>query len=156
MLHPVHIPSGSLDHISGLLVCLHAAKPSSLLGSVCWSPSFSTHPLQRRFPGHGNHTSFTTPSQEHRSHPETFLFLSSHLVIWGSFLQLWFYEIFCQHSLGILWDLLHMKTYFFLTSLLKYNCFTMVCYFLFYNKVNQVYLYICSHISPLLDRKSVV
>ena len=37
---------------------------------------------------------------------------------------------------------------FFLTSLLEYNCFTMVCQFLLYNKVNQ--LYICPHISSLL------
>ena len=42
-------------------------------------------------------------------------------------------------------------TYFytlFLTSLLEYNCFTVVCQFLLYNKVNQ--LYICPHISSLL------
>ena len=39
---------------------------------------------------------------------------------------------------------------FFLTSLLEYNCFTMVCYFLLYNKVNQLYIYICPHISSLL------
>ena len=38
--------------------------------------------------------------------------------------------------------------FFFLTSLLEYDCFTMVCQFLLYNKVNQ--LYICSHISSLL------
>ena len=37
---------------------------------------------------------------------------------------------------------------YILTSLLVYNCFTMVCQFLLYNKVNQ--LYICSHISSLL------
>ena len=29
--------------------------------------------------------------------------------------------------------------YLFLTSLLEYNCFTMVCKFLLYNKVNQLY-----------------
>ena len=40
--------------------------------------------------------------------------------------------------------------FFFLTSLLEYNCFTMVCYFLLYNKVNQLYIYICSHISSPL------
>ena len=31
---------------------------------------------------------------------------------------------------------------FFFTSLLEYNCFTMLCYFLLYNKVNQLYVYI--------------
>ena len=38
----------------------------------------------------------------------------------------------------------------FLTSLLEYNCFTMVCQFLLYNKVNQLYVYIYSHILSLL------
>ena len=40
--------------------------------------------------------------------------------------------------------------YFFLTSLLEYNCFTMVCQFLLYNKVNQLYIYIYPHIPSLL------
>ena len=30
----------------------------------------------------------------------------------------------------------------FCSLLLEYNCFTMLCYFLLYNKVNQLYLYI--------------
>ena len=38
---------------------------------------------------------------------------------------------------------------FFLTSLLEYNCFTVVCQVLLYNKVNQLYIYICPHISSL-------
>ena len=38
----------------------------------------------------------------------------------------------------------------FLTSLLEYNCFTRVCQFLLYNKVNQLYVYIYPHISSLL------
>ena len=41
-------------------------------------------------------------------------------------------------------------TFFFLTSLLEYNCFTMLCQFLLYNKVNQLYVYIYPHISSLL------
>ena len=40
--------------------------------------------------------------------------------------------------------------YLFLTSLLEYNCFTMVCSFLLYNKVNQLYIYIYLHISSIL------
>ena len=40
--------------------------------------------------------------------------------------------------------------FFFLTSLLEYNCFTMVCQFLLYNKVNQLYVYIYAHIPSLL------
>ena len=39
---------------------------------------------------------------------------------------------------------------FFKTSLLEYNCFKMVCQFLLYNKVNQLYIYIYPHISSLL------
>ena len=39
---------------------------------------------------------------------------------------------------------------FFLTFLLEYNCFTMVCQFLLYNKVNQLFIYIYSHTSSLL------
>ena len=37
----------------------------------------------------------------------------------------------------------------FLTSLLECNCFTMVCQFLLYNKVNQLHIYIYPHISYL-------
>ena len=40
--------------------------------------------------------------------------------------------------------------FFFLTSLLEYNCFTMLCLFLLYNKVNQLYIYIYPHILSLL------
>ena len=40
--------------------------------------------------------------------------------------------------------------FFFQTSLLEYNCFTTVCQFLLYNKVNQLYIYIYPHISSLL------
>ena len=40
--------------------------------------------------------------------------------------------------------------WFFLTSLLEYNCFTMVCQFLHYSKLNQLYLYIYPHISSHL------
>ena len=38
----------------------------------------------------------------------------------------------------------------FLTSLLEYNCFTMLCQFLLYNKVSQLYVHIYSHIPSLL------
>ena len=43
-----------------------------------------------------------------------------------------------------------IQLFFFLTSLLEYNCLTMMCQFLLYNKVSQLYIYICSHISSLL------
>ena len=39
---------------------------------------------------------------------------------------------------------------FFLTSLLECNCFTMLCQFLLYNKVNELYIYIYPHIPSLL------
>ena len=47
--------------------------------------------------------------------------------------------------------LIHRFSLFFsLTSLLEYNCFTIVCQFLLYNKVNQLYIYIHPHVSSLL------
>ena len=39
---------------------------------------------------------------------------------------------------------------YFLTSLLEYNCFTLVCQFLLYNKLNQLHIYIYPHIPSLL------
>ena len=33
---------------------------------------------------------------------------------------------------------------------MEYNCLTMLCYFLLYNKVNQLYVYIYPHIPSLL------
>ena len=44
----------------------------------------------------------------------------------------------------------------FLTSLLECNCFTIVCQFLLYNKVNQLYIYIYPHISSLLRLPPIV
>ena len=41
--------------------------------------------------------------------------------------------------------------FFFNTSLLEYNCFTMLCQFLLYNKVNQLYAYIYPQIPSLLS-----
>ena len=41
--------------------------------------------------------------------------------------------------------------FIFYTSLLEYNCFTMPCQFLLYNKVNQPYAYIYPHIPSLLS-----
>ena len=37
-----------------------------------------------------------------------------------------------------------------LTSLLEYNCFTMLCWFLLCNKVNQLYVYIYPYIPSVL------
>ena len=47
----------------------------------------------------------------------------------------------------LMW-LFYFILFIFLTSLLEYNCFTGVCYFLFYIKVNQLYVYIYIPISP--------
>ena len=43
-----------------------------------------------------------------------------------------------------------LNSSFFKTSLLEYNCFTMLCQFLLYNKVNHLYVYIYPHIPSLL------
>ena len=45
---------------------------------------------------------------------------------------------------------LSLILFFFLNSLLEYNCFTLLCQFLLYNKVNQLYVYIYPHIPSLL------
>ena len=37
-----------------------------------------------------------------------FILLLSYPVMWWSFLQFWSHEVFCQHSVGILWELFHM------------------------------------------------
>ena len=44
----------------------------------------------------------------------------------------------------------HFFSFFFLTSLLEYNCFTVLCQFLLYNRENQLYVYIYCHIPSLL------
>ena len=55
-------------------------------------------------------------------------------------------RLLCTDQELLFFDLL----FFFLTSLLDYNCFAMLCYFLLYNKVNQLYAYIYPHIPSLL------
>ena len=45
------------------------------------------------------------------------------------------------------------QSFFFF--LLEYNCFTMLCQFLLYSEVNQLQVYICSHISSLLHLLNV-
>ena len=72
------------------------------------------------------------------------LFLSCHQVHQNHFYFLDSIYV-CQHMVFVF-----LFLFFFLTSLLEYNCFTMVCQFLLYNKVNQLYIYICPHISSLL------
>ena len=52
--------------------------------------------------------------------------------------------IFLKSSPGLLFF------FFFQTSLLEYNCFTMVCQLLLYNKATQLYIYTYPHISSLL------
>ena len=51
------------------------------------------------------------------------------------------------HRFFVFLDFIYL---FILTSLLEYECFTMVCQFLLYNKVNQLYIYIYPHISSFL------
>ena len=48
----------------------------------------------------------------------------------------------------------HNNSYLFIylfTSLLECNCSTMLCQFLLYNKVNQLYIYVYPHIPSLLN-----
>ena len=44
----------------------------------------------------------------------------------------------------------------FFLNVLEYNCFTVVCQFLLYNKVNQLNVYIYPHISSLLHLPSTL
>ena len=76
-------------------LCTHL-KPPIWPG---WSPS-----RWRGFPGWGNFSQL--PPGVQVLFP--FLPLSSYPVMWWSFLQLWLYETFSQHSVGVLWELLHM------------------------------------------------
>ena len=46
---------------------------------------------------------------------------------------------------GLLYDIFFLKT-----TLLEYNCFTMLCQFLLQHKKNQLYVYIYPHIPSLL------
>ena len=80
-------------------------------------------------------SSFSFISRITNSHPLYLLFIHSF--------------IHCLTNTSLYYYLHHL-TWFFLTSLLEYNCFTMVCQFLLYNKVNQLYIYIYPHISSLL------
>ena len=73
--------------------------------------------------------------------------------------QLWHMGLVAPQHVGSSWTRARTRVpcigrqilfFFFLTSLLEYNCFTMVCQFLLHNKVNQLYIYICPHISSLL------
>ena len=44
----------------------------------------------------------------------------------------------------------YIYIYIYINTFIDINCFTMLCCFLLYNKVNQLYLYIYPHISSLL------
>ena len=47
-------------------------------------------------------------------------------------------------------------SFFFFTSLLKYNYFTLLCQFLLYKKVNQLYVYVYPHNPSLLRLPSTL
>ena len=80
------------------------ASSHSLLSSLGSSLTVSAD-LQ---PEGWNLSYFTAPTQGQFPSP-FFLFFSpsSYWVMWGSFLQLWLYEI-CKLPVGILWELLHI------------------------------------------------
>ena len=54
---------------------------------------------------------------------------------------------YVRFSAKEVWEIVFFS---FLTSLLEYKCFTLVCQFLLYNKVNQLYIYMYPHIPSLL------
>ena len=73
--------------------------------------------------------------------PIPWVWTQSHIVLWAGPQSL------CSLTALVLTH--RVAEFFFLTSLLEYNCFTTVCYFLLYNRVNQLYINICPHISSL-------
>ena len=79
-------------------------------------------------------------------------------IVVHDFLELWFSQGICP-AVGLLGHMVVLVLgvffcffvfVFVLTCLLEHICFTMGCYFLFYNKVNQLYIYIYPHISSFL------
>ena len=59
--------------------------------------------------------------------------------------------IFVMYITGLLMCCTVCMWFFLCISLLEYNCFTMLCQFLLYNKVNQLHVYIYPHIPFLLS-----
>ena len=53
--------------------------------------------------------------------------------------------------MGIRWWCLIVFFFFLNRSLQEYNCFTILCQFFLYTKVNETYAYICPHIPSLLS-----
>ena len=58
-------------------------------------------------------------------------------------------RIIFQSTLAYSITLKKLNSFLFFSSLLEYNCFTMLCQFLLY-KMSQLYVYIYPHISSLL------
>ena len=63
--------------------------------------------------------------------------------------QFQFQEVTLQINFHI-WSTIFNAAFFFLTSVLEYNCFTKLCQHLLYNKMNQLYVNIYPHIPSLL------
>lgn len=85
-------------------------EPSKLPIYPSWYPS-----QWRGLPGWQNFSSFTVPTQGHRSCLNSFFFFFLFHPTWlpkWSFLPFWLHEILCQHSVGILQELLHTYMYF--------------------------------------------
>ena len=78
----------------------------------------------------------------HLIHTSAFVFLGKQLQKQNLWVKTCAYYLFLLARLfsrkAVLVNILF---FFFLTSLLKYNCLTIVCQLLLYNKVNQLYIY---------------
>ena len=59
-------------------------------------------------------------------------------------------HVICQPTAQNIYILATKVSFFFKTSLLRYNCFTLLCQLLLYKKVNQLYVHIYPHIPSLL------
>ena len=123
--------------------CYQLKKGCTLISHICFSRSVNTEQIGRENgPDHLNvylcvcmcvcmHTQASFP-------PSSSKLLNFHI------LNMSLMKLHC------FWKSFKRLFFFFLTSLLEYNCFTMVCQFLLYKKVNQLYVYTYPHIPFLL------
>lgn len=100
--------SSPLCRSLSVLRCTHWLPHSPL--RLQSSPSVWWSPHQGDFPACGNLASSTAPSHEHRSYLDPLVFLSVCAIqLFRISLPFWKSEVFCKHSVDVLWELFCMK-----------------------------------------------
>ena len=87
---------------------------------------------------------------------DIFKALDTHKVRENCLLAVLIYNLSARQSVPFTTVSSALSLFFFLTSLLEYNCFTMLCQFLLYSKVNQLYAYVYPHIPSRLRLPSTL